>query len=205
MTKIKICGITNLEDALAAAEYGADAVGFIFYAGSRRFIDPESVSEITKKLPPFLKKIGVFVNEEPERVIDITDIAGLDIVQLHGDETPHYCRDLNFPHIKSFRVKDSLDPDEIRKFDTPFVLFDTYSEKEYGGTGSAFNWNLLKDKQLDDKYVIISGGLDPGNVSEGIKKTMPYAVDVSSGVELSPGKKDKEKIKNFIEAVRNGN
>jgi len=203
MTKIKICGITNTEDALAATGYGADALGFIFYRKSLRFVEPEQAGEITKALPPFVKKVGVFVNEDKATVSSILETVVLDVLQFSGDETEDYCRSFGKPYIRSFRVKDEGSLGEINESETPYIIFDSYSENEYGGTGKTFDWDLIVSQQLRDKYVILSGGLNPGNVGDAILRVKPYAVDVASGVEQQPGKKDHEKIKKFIEAVKN--
>ena len=202
MTKVKICGITNIEDALAAAGYGADALGFIFYKKSPRYLTSETAHEIFKELPPFVKKVGVFVNEDEDVVNRILDEVKLDMLQFSGDETPSYCDSIDKTYIKTFRIRDEESLNEINKFDTSYLLFDSYSEDEYGGTGKTFDWNLIQSQFLKDKYVILSGGLNPENVRDAIVKIKPYAVDVASGVEKYPGKKDHDKIKNFIEAVK---
>ena len=203
MTKIKICGITNINDALAAAGYGADALGFIFYDKSPRCITPDKAKDITKKVPPFVKKVGVFVNEDTGVINKISDEVELDMIQLSGDETQDYCRKLNKPYIKTFRIRDMESLDEINNFDTFYFLFDSFSENEYGGTGKTFDWSLIQNRHFKDRYVILSGGLNPENTGDAIFKIRPYAVDVSSGVEEHPGKKDHSEIKNFIEAVKN--
>ena len=203
MTKIKICGITNIDDALAATGYGADALGFIFYKKSPRYISPETAREIARKVPPFVKKVGVFVNEEIDIVNKILDEADLDMAQLSGDETHSYCRNLNVPYIKAFRIRNEESLNEIDKFDTSYLLFDSFNEGEYGGTGETFDWSLIQNQHFKDKYVILSGGLNPDNIEDAILKIKPYAVDVASGVEKEPGKKDHNKIKSFIEAAKN--
>ena len=205
MTKIKICGITNLNDALNAVGLGADAIGFVFYPGSKRYVEPVKAKEIADSLPPFVKKVGVFSNEDAGVVREISGIVNLDLLQIHGDETPGYCDSLGSPYIKAFRLKDENTLSEVNQYNTNYILFDTYSADEYGGTGRAFDWDILKNHPFENKYVILSGGLNPGNIKEAVNLLQPYAVDVSSGVEESPGKKDIEKIKKFIEAVRNGN
>lgn len=205
MTKIKICGITNTEDALSAVRMGADALGFIFVKKSKRYIEPRMASQITKHLPPFVKKVGVFTNEELSVIRDITAEVKLDLLQIHGDETPEYCGKLEIPYIKAFRIKDETSLNEVKEYNTDYILFDTYSKDEYGGTGKAFDWEILNGRAFENKYVILSGGLNPGNAGEAVSLLKPYAVDVSSGVEESPGKKDIEKINKFIEAVKNGN
>ena len=205
MTKIKICGITNLNDALDAVRLGADALGFVFYPGSKRYIEPVKAKEIADSLPPFVKKVGVFSNEKADVVREISGMVNLDLLQIHGDETPGYCDSLDSPYIKAFRLKDENTLGEVNQYNTNYILFDTYSADEYGGTGRAFDWDILKNHPFENKYVILSGGLNPGNIKEAVNLLQPYAVDVSSGVEESPGKKDIGKIKKFIEAVRNGN
>ena len=205
MTKIKICGITNLNDALDAVRLGADALGFVFYPGSKRYIEPVKAKEIADSLPPFVKKVGVFSNEKADVVREVSGIVNLDLLQIHGDETPAYCDSLDSPYIKAFRLKDANTLGEVNQYNTNYILFDTYSSDEYGGTGRAFDWDILKNHPFENKYVILSGGLNPGNIKEAVNLLQPYAVDVSSGVEESPGKKDIGKIKKFIEAVRNGN
>ncbi len=205
MTKIKICGITNMDDALAAVKLGADALGFVFYNKSKRYIEPVKAAEITDALPPFVKKVGVFTNEDEGTVREIKKAVNLDLLQIHGDETPEYCSRLEGPYIKAFRLKNESTLSEVYSYKTNYVLFDTYSRDEYGGTGHAFDWDMLVNHPFKNKYVILSGGLNPENVKEAVTLLNPYAVDVSSGVEESPGKKDIGKIKKFIEAVRNGN
>lgn len=202
ITKVKICGITNLDDALKAVELGADALGFVFYSKSERYIDPKEASDIISKVPPFVTRVGVFVNEDINTVRSIKNQTEIDLLQIHGDETPEYCRRLGERVIKAFRIKDSESFKEIANYNTDLVLLDAFSDIEYGGTGDIFNWQLLNKAQLKDKYVILSGGLNNENVSEAIKIVRPYAVDVSSGVEEYPGKKDPGKLEKFIEAVK---
>lgn len=203
MTKVKICGITNAADALAAAAYGASALGFVFYKRSLRCVTVEDACEILMGVPPFIKKVGVFVNEDRNIVNEIADRASLDLIQLSGDESPVYCKGLNRPYIKAVRVKNRESLNEINEYDTQYTLFDTYSKSNFGGTGKVFNWDLIQDLPFEKRYIILSGGLNPENVKNAIKQITPYAVDVATGVEKFPGKKDHEKMKNFIEAVRN--
>ena len=203
MSRLKVCGITNLEDALVSVESGADALGFVFYAGSKRYIDPVRAGEIISQLPPFIIKVGVFVNESISDLLEAQRVAGFDTFQLHGDETAEYCSNLGRPYIKAFRVKSEIDKNYINSFNTRSVLFDTYSDKDFGGTGKIFDWEIMENAGLSDKFVILSGGLEVSNVGRAIKKVRPYAVDVSSGVEKSPGLKDHNKLKAFAEAVRN--
>ncbi len=203
-TKIKICGITNMEDAMLACELGADALGFIFYRKSKRYIDPEAARSIISNLPPFVTTVGVFVNHPLDEIITIRDKTGVDTVQLHGDETPKFCSLIPLKVIKAIRVEDDLDEDRVAQYPVQAILFDTYSDVEYGGTGKSFNWNILKDISYTGN-IILSGGLSAGNVAEALRVVTPYAVDVNSGVESSPGKKDYMKLRKFIEAVKNGN
>lgn len=203
-TKIKICGITNLEDASLAAELGADALGFIFYRGSKRYVDLEVAADIILRMPPFLTKVGVFVNQELDEILDIVEKTGINAAQLHGDETPEFCSSLNCTVIKAIRVKDSSDLENLAQYPVQAILLDTYSDVEYGGTGKSFDWEILDNYSIPEN-IILSGGLNPDNVAEAVRVVKPYAVDVSSGVEAEPGKKDHEKLKKFIEAIKNGN
>ncbi|MER3445310.1 MAG: phosphoribosylanthranilate isomerase [Candidatus Dadabacteria bacterium] len=202
MVKIKICGITNEEDALLAVELGADAIGFIFYKESKRYIRPERAHEIISKLPPFITTVGVFVNQDLDEIKNIKEESGFDLFQLHGDESPVLCKRLGRGVIKTIRVREDINPEEIESFPVPVILLDTYSTKGYGGTGESFRWEILKGLNAS-KRIILSGGLSPENVSRAIRIVNPYGVDVSSGVEDYPGKKNPERLKKFIEAVRN--
>lgn len=202
-TKIKICGITNMEDAQAAADYGADALGFIFYKESKRYVDPEVAKSIVSALPPFIATVGVFVNHDLGEISRIKETTGIQVAQLHGDETPEFASSLPIEVIKVIRVKDKSDLDKVAQYSGQAILFDTYSDKEYGGTGESFDWKILNNLS-SEKKVVLSGGLNPENVLEAIQIVRPYAVDVSSGVEDTPGKKDHTKIKKFIEAIKNG-
>ena len=204
MTKVKICGITNYEDAANAAILGADFIGFNFYSLSPRFIDKDDAKIIIGKMPKNVKSVGVFVNEKEEEVKKTVKELNLDIVQLHGDETPDYCKKLknaiNKEIIKSFRIKRSIDMDTFKKYDgADYYLFDAFQEGLFGGTGKAFDWNLLKNIE---KRFFLSGGLNCGNVSQAIKTAHPFAVDAASGIEKNPRKKDIEKMKKFIEAAK---
>ncbi|WP_457568990.1 phosphoribosylanthranilate isomerase [Desulfurobacterium sp.] len=202
MVKVKVCGITNLEDAMAAINAGADAVGFIMFKGSKRYISPLEVRHITKELPPFVTKVGVFVNEDRASVLEILSYAGLDFAQLHGDETPDYCRYIGEKRvIKVFRFNSVEEVDRIKNYEdvASAILLDTFSKENFGGTGKTFDWNIAKKaKEISKLPLILSGGLNIENVSEAIKTVNPYAVDVCSGVELHPGKKDEETVKRFV-------
>ncbi len=203
MVKVKICGITNLEDALTSAEYGADALGFIFYEKSSRYIAPAEAINLIKELPPFITKVGVFVNESIEKVKQIKVLTGIDVVQLHGDETPDMCDVIGNKVIKAFRVSGQrpVVSGQLSKYHVSAYLLDTYREGIRGGTGETFDWNFAVEAK---KYgrVILAGGLTPDNVSEAVKKVRPYAVDVASGVEERPGKKDLKKVREFIETAK---
>lgn len=199
--RIKICGITNLDDALVATELGADAVGFIFYEKSPRYINPKTAALIIRELPPFVATIGVFVNEPPEKVVEVAKEAGVGCVQLHGDETPEYCASLGLRAIKALRVRDASVLNMLRTYSVSGILLDTYREGVPGGTGETFDWEIAAEAAGAGR-IILSGGLTPENVREAIEKVGPYAVDVSSGVESSPGKKDHDKLRKFFEQVR---
>jgi phosphoribosylanthranilate isomerase len=203
MVRIKICGITNLEDALLAAELGADALGFIFYARSPRHVAPETAREIIAQLPPFVAAVGVFVDEASALVQELAARVGLDWVQLHGQESPEYCRNLGRKVIKGFRIQDE---DSLRRLAdyqgaAQAMLLDTYKKGQAGGTGEIFDWHLARKAK---KYgqIILAGGLTPENVAQAIATAGPAAVDVASGTEAAPGKKDPAKLRAFFEAVR---
>ncbi len=201
--KVKVCGTTRLKDALLAVEYGADAIGFIFYKKSPRYVTAKTAKEICSKLPPFVHRVGVFVNETADKINRIVDRCGLDAVQLHGDESPAFCKKIKCRVIKAVRVKDAASLKEMSRYAVDGFLLDTYKEDQWGGTGKVFDWELAARAK---KYgsVIIAGGLNPRNVKAAIRKVQPYGVDVSSGVEQSPGKKDPKKVKAFLKAVRRG-
>lgn len=201
-----MCGITDSEDALCAVRLGASALGFVFYEKSPRFVTPAEAGEIIKRLPPFVTKVGVFVNAEAGYLREARDIAGFDVYQFHGDETPEFCATFGEDYIKAVRVKDK-DADSLRAvelYDTDAFLFDAYSPDAYGGTGENFSWDVFSGRKLGDKFVILSGGLNSDNVRDAIRAVNPYAVDVSSGVESSPGVKDHLKLKRFMEAAGYG-
>jgi len=201
MVKVKICGITNPEDALRAAEAGADALGFVFFDKSPRHIFPEQAAAIIDRLPPFVQTVGLFVNEDLAAVNATADLCGLDLVQLHGEETPEFCRAVRRRIIKAFRVKDITSLEEIRNYHVAACLLDAWSPSAYGGTGKTFNWEIAAAAAASE-CVILAGGLTPDNVAEAVQIVKPYAVDVSSGVESSPGKKDAELMQRFIRSLR---
>ena len=198
---MKICGITNPEDALAAIALGADALGFVFYTRSPRRVTPEQAAAIVSRLPPFIAKVGVFVDEKLERVQEIMNLCSLDYAQLHGSESPEYCQKLGHRAIKAFRVNDESILEQLSDYKVVAILLDSYNPDMFGGTGRAFNWEIAA-RAARSNCVILSGGLTPQNVAQAIKIVKPYAVDVSSGVEASQGKKDHAKLKAFIQTVR---
>jgi phosphoribosylanthranilate isomerase len=202
MVRVKICGITNLEDALLAADLGAHALGFIFHAKSPRQVAPETAREIIRQLPPLVLSVGVFVNEESAVVRDLAARLGLDWVQLHGAEPPDYCRSLGRRVMKGFRVQDknSLKDLEAYRGAVQAFLLDTYKKGQVGGTGETFDWELARQAQGYGP-IVLAGGLTPANVVLAIKTAQPQAVDVASGVEAAPGKKDPEKLRAFFKAI----
>jgi len=201
VVRIKICGITNLEDALMAVEAGADALGFVLFRGSPRYIPPEQAAAIIHRLPPFVQTVGLFVNEELATVNEVADQCGLDLVQLHGEETPDYCAAVRRRIIKAFRVKDASSLDEITNYRVAACLLDAWSPAAHGGTGTTFNWEIAA-RAAASHCIILAGGLSPENVAVAVATVRPYAVDVSSGVESAPGKKDAGQVSRFIRATR---
>jgi phosphoribosylanthranilate isomerase len=199
MLKVKVCGVTNLEDALLVQEYGADALGFIFYEKSKRFIEPSAAKEIITRLSPFTMKVGVFVNETPEFINETAANLYLNAVQLHGEEPAEYVSKINFPVIKSFRINGNFDFSMLEKYTVTSFLFDTYSNGEYGGTGKTFNWTLIPNNVKSK--LILAGGVSVNNIEGIIKNVKPAAVDISSSLESVPGKKDKEKVKEFFNKI----
>lgn len=203
MTKVKICGITNLDDALTCASRGADFLGFIFYRKSPRFIPPETAASIAGHLPPGMLKVGVFVNEKPQVVRRTAESCGLDFLQFHGDETPTYMRQFKeFRVIRAVRVKGRRSLLGLKDYAPAFFLFDTFAEGRFGGTGEPFDWRLLESFKKLKRPFFVSGGLAPDNVGRLLERIHPYAVDVSSGVEKRPGKKDKKLVRAFMRAVK---
>lgn len=206
MTKVKICGITNLEDALLSARLGADALGFNFYEKSPRYIAPEKAGAITERLPEDVMKVGVFVNEAVGRICKIADIAGLDAIQLHGEEDNKFIEDVHMRSglvvIKAFRISLDFNPNRAKYSSAEAVLLDKYSSREPGGTGETFDWNIARlVSNLVDR-VYLAGGLTTDNVADAIGTVRPYAVDVCSRIEARPGKKDAARLERFIAAVK---
>lgn len=203
MTRIKICGITNKRDAVNASSLGVDMLGFIFYKKSKRYVEPKTARDIINEVPPSVGRVGVFVDEKKDRALEIAEDLSLDILQFHGKETPDYCEGFKqaFKIIKAFRLKDKSDLAVINNYNADYFLLDTYKTDSIGGTGETFDWRILKDYEFL-KPVILSGGLTPGNVQAAIKEVSPYGVDVATGIESSPGKKDIDLMKKFVENVR---
>ena len=202
MVKVKICGITSLEDALTAVAAGADALGFVFHPASPRHISPQQAAEIIKLLPPFIQTVGLFVNEARDTVNSTADQCGLDVIQLHGEETPGYCDSVRRRVIKAFRVKDITTLDSLLQYHVSGCLLDAWSPAAHGGTGQTFNWEIAAEAAKRGHRIVLAGGLTPENVAEAVRRVKPYAVDVSSGVECSPGRKDAGKIIKFIIQAR---
>jgi len=198
MVKVKICGITNVRDAVWAARVGADAVGFVMVRGTPRHIEPEKVRPIVMELPPFVARVGVFLDEEPETVIEIMDFCGLDYAQLHGHETPAQCARLKDRKvIKAFRIRSEDDLRELEWYRVDAYLLDTRVEGRAGGTGQSFDWSIARAARTRGQ-IILAGGLRPDNVAEAVVAARPYGVDVASGVEEAPGKKSRELVEAFI-------
>jgi phosphoribosylanthranilate isomerase len=205
MVKVKICGITNREDAEAAVAAGADALGFVMYEKSPRCVKPGVAQAIVAALPPFVLPIGVFVNEDDGIVRKLMDECGFALAQLHGNESASYCQHLGRPSLKALRLKDrgsflALAEFQGRACVRGFVI-DAVSNHAYGGTGQTVDWALAAEAARAAP-ILLAGGLTPSNVARAVRLVRPYGVDVSSGVETSPGKKDREKVKAFIEAAR---
>lgn len=203
MTLVKICGITNIADAIEASKLGADMLGFVFYGRSKRYVGPDAVREIAGAIPCSVLKVGVFVDEDKDKARDIASRACLDALQFHGDETPEYCASFKagYKVIKAFRLRDRADLKSINLYDVDLYLIDTYKSGEHGGTGEMFDWKILKDFH-SLRPIILSGGLNPGNVARAILEAAPYGVDVSTGVERSPGEKDARLVSEFIRQAR---
>ena len=202
MLRVKICGITQPEDAQLASRLGADALGFIFYPQSKRYVTPERAARLMAKLPPFVTKVGVFVNHPLEEVNRLVMELGLDIIQLHGEETPDYCEGVQTSVIKAFRVQqDSFGPRMLRHYRCTAYLLDTYHSECYGGTGKAFDWNLARSAR-EYGPVILSGGLTAETLTQAVETVQPEAVDVCSGVESAPGRKDVNKLRAFLAAAQ---
>ena len=201
-TWVKICGITNLGDAQAAIEARVDALGFVFYEKSPRHITISTAAEISKQMPGFVMRVGVFVNALKAVVDRAIGECGLNLLQFHGNEPPVYCSQFELMSMKAFRMRDAGTLKEMAKYETNAWLLDAYSPEVVGGSGEKFNWDLAVEAQKFGKPIFLAGGLTPENVAEAVRKVRPFGVDVSSGVEISPGKKDPAKVRAFIIAAK---
>lgn len=201
--RVKICGITRPDDAAMAVSQGADAIGLVFYANSARAVDVEQARQIVRHLPPFVCKVGVFVDADREFVERVATGVPLDLLQFHGEETPDFCRVFRLPYIKAVRMREGVDlPMLARRYaDAAGVLVDSYVAGEAGGTGVSFEWDLVSLRGLQ-KPLILAGGLTADNVAAAVRKVRPYAVDVSGGVESAKGIKDPAKICRFMDQIR---
>ncbi len=200
--KVKICGITNLPDGMAAADAGADALGFVFYDQSPRRISIEAAAALIGQLPPFVMKVGVFVNAPEDMVVRAIRECGLNLLQFHGDESPEYCLQFGLMSMKAFRIRDAASLQALPGFRTDAWLLDAYSPDKPGGTGETFNWELALEAQGLGRPIFLAGGLTPENVAEAVRRARPFGVDVSSGVEAAPGRKDHAKVRAFIQAAK---
>jgi phosphoribosylanthranilate isomerase len=201
-TRVKICGVTNVADGLAAAEAGADMIGLNFYEKSPRYLTVAQAVEISRALPPFVMRVGVFVNPEEALVTRAIGECNLSLLQFHGDETSEFCTQFSLMSIKALRVRDAESLKALANFQTDAFLLDAHSKSGLGGTGEQFNWDQAVEAQKFGKPIFLAGGLTPENVAEAVRKVRPFAVDVSSGVEISPGKKNHAKMKAFIAAAK---
>jgi phosphoribosylanthranilate isomerase len=199
--RVKICGITNLDDAHHAAACGADALGFVFYPGSPRFVDPDTARRIIAELPPLVTTVGLFVNEPPARIREMVDFCGLNTVQLHGDEEPDQCCYPPCRVIKAFRLRVDMQDSLFAAYKVSALLLDAFVPDQLGGTGHRCDWAQAAVVASQHR-VILAGGLNPENVAEAVRQVHPYGVDVSSGVEEKPGQKDPEKVARFIRMAK---
>jgi phosphoribosylanthranilate isomerase len=200
--KVKICGITNAPDALAAAEAGADALGLMFYEKSPRHISVREAAEIIRELPPFIMKVGVFVDAPEDLVMRAIGDCGLNLLQFHGNETPEYCTQFGLMSMKAFRIRDAESLKQLAEYPTDAWLLDAFVKDKLGGTGERFNWDLAIEAKKLGRPIFLAGGLTPANVAEAVRKVQPYGVDVSSGVEAELGRKDHVKVREFIKAAK---
>ena len=205
MTFIKICGITNVHDALAAVAAGADALGFNFYKPSPRYVTPQTAREIVAKLPVSVLTVGVFVNEESQSVRNIANEANVAALQLHGDESPEYCRELGTDCyvIKTFAVANDFDVQRIQRYRVEAIMLDTKHDSLRGGTGRVFDWSVAKEVNDFVPKLFLAGGLSPENIEEAVATVRPYAIDACSALEDEPGRKNHERMRAFVEIARN--
>jgi phosphoribosylanthranilate isomerase len=202
MIRVKICGITSRDDAVAAVEAGADALGFIFVRGTPRWIEPEAAGAIVREVGPFVTTVGVFVDRTLEEMEQIAAVSGISLAQLHGSEAPEACGRLRLPFVKAIRIQGEDDLSVIGRYkEARAFLLDSYSPGVLGGTGKTFPWAIAA-RAAREARIVLSGGLTPDNVAKAILQVRPYGVDVSSGVEASPGRKDQRKVKEFIQQAK---
>jgi phosphoribosylanthranilate isomerase len=206
MVLVKVCGITNLDDALAAADAGADALGFNFYARSPRYITPEAARRVVDRLRvdyPNLLNVGVFVNEALDELEEIAQIAGVSALQLHGHETPEYCKALRGHHlIKVFSASDRFTPRTVLDYDVQAIMLDAADKEAFGGSGKLSNWAVARETRELVPKLFLAGGLSPENVADAINQVNPFAVDACSRLESGPGRKDQTRVRAFVAAVR---
>jgi phosphoribosylanthranilate isomerase len=200
--KVKICGITSVADGLTAAEAGADLIGLMFYERSPRHVPFAQAAAISRALSPFILKVGVFVNPDEDTVLRAIGDCGVTLLQFHGEETPEFCTQFGVMSMKAFRVRDADSLLALPNYATDAYLLDAYSPDAHGGTGAKFNWDLALEAKRHGKPVFLAGGLTPENVGAAVRQVQPFGVDVSSGVEAAPGKKDPAKVKAFIQAAK---
>ena len=203
MTRVKVCGITNLDDARASVDAGAYALGFNFYPKSPRYIEPDEAAQIIEQLPTSLMTVGVFVNETEQSLRTIAATAGIKAVQLHGDETPLFCEGVNgFFVIKALRVNTEFDPAEASRFKTEAILLDSFSSGSFGGSGKTFDWEIARSTKAFTQKLFLAGGLSASNVKQAIDEVQPFAIDVCSSIERVPGRKDISKLSAFMKATK---
>lgn|SRR5690554_2097090 len=203
--RVKICGLTSVQDALQASELGADAIGLVFYPKSSRAVDAERALRIRQALPAFVSAVGLFVNPTRQEVEAVLQVLHLDCLQFHGEESPQFCASFAVPYVKAIRVRDGLDLDvEVAKYaESSAILLDSYDKHVAGGTGARFDWEIARRCVMScDSKIILAGGLDADNVAAAITQVQPYAVDVSSGVEDAPGRKSIARMKAFFNEVK---
>jgi phosphoribosylanthranilate isomerase len=201
-TQVKICGVTNVEDGLVAAEAGADLIGLMFYEQSPRHVTLARAAEISRALPRFLIRVGVFVNPSPDLVMRAISECQLTMLQFHGDETSEFCTQFGMMSLKAIRIRDESSLQLLENYRTDAFLLDAHSSKGFGGTGEQFNWDLAVKAQAFGRPIFLAGGLTPENVAAAVQTVHPFGVDVSSGVEFSPGKKDPAKVRAFVAAAK---
>ncbi|NCX49852.1 MAG: phosphoribosylanthranilate isomerase [Gammaproteobacteria bacterium] len=202
MTRVKFCGFTHQDDVAQAVALGADALGFVFYGPSSRYVSPEHAQTLTRSVPAFVTRVGLFVNEEAETVQRIFELARLNLIQYHGEESPEFCDAIGLPYIKAFRVRKGMDlRTEMDRYPhASGFLLDAYVKGQPGGTGERFDWELIPQSHAP---IILAGGLTPDNAKDAIDQVAPWALDVSGGIETKPGRKDPDKMARFMNACRN--